>query len=141
MDYSYNGKRLSRTRSEDIDTWAVVGEVSPGIAKSAGADSDGLLRSSGGVVASVTVVVSGSDGEMHAVVNSAVDDAVEGWRLATAKGHASNGSAMGRSTTTGKFSLGLSQLLGSLVGRPLNTGNDIRHGATTVCAEDYKRQP
>lgn len=56
-------KRSSRredeklTRSKDINTSAVVGEVGPLVAQSGCANGNGLLRSGGGVLAGISVVI------------------------------------------------------------------------------------
>lgn len=51
-----------RTRREHIDARAVVREIGALITEGGSADSDSLLRSSGGVVACVLVVIACVDG-------------------------------------------------------------------------------
>lgn len=65
-----------QARSEDVGTFAVIGEVSTLISKSRGTDGDGVLRASRRVVASISVIITGSNGKVHANSNSLVNNAV-----------------------------------------------------------------
>jgi len=65
----------------------VVGKVGAFVAEGGSTDGDGLGGSGWGVVASVGVIVTCSNGEVDTVVNSSVNSKVQGSGLATTERH------------------------------------------------------
>lgn len=126
------GGQNVQARGEDVSALAEVGEVGTLISQSGGTDGDGLLSGSGGVVASISVVVTSSDGEMHASVNSGIHSEVESARATTAQRHVGNATL----ETLDLTGLGILGLLDVSLGGPLNTLDDIGHGARAVGAEN-----
>lgn len=120
------------TRGEDIDTLAMVREVGPLITQGRGANSNGLLGGGGREGAGVPVVVAGSDGEMHARIDSPVDSIVQSEGLATTQRHVGHGTLVLGLSGRGILSLGSSELVGSLFSSPQNTANNIGHSTTSV---------
>lgn len=112
---------------KDVSTLSVVGEVRALVAEGGGTDGDGLLGGSGRVVASIGIVITGSDGEVDARLDGSVDSHVERWGLATTKRHVG-----GRTLEIGIL---LGRLLDVRLGGPLNTLDDVRHSARSVGAE------
>jgi hypothetical protein len=117
---------------EDVSALAVVGEVGTLISQGGGTDGDGLLSSSGGVVASIGVVVTGSDGEVHTSINSGIHSEVESTRATTTQRHVGNAALEALDLAI----LGSLGLLDVSLGGPLNTLDDIGHGTRAVGAED-----
>jgi hypothetical protein len=72
------------TRGKDIDTLAEVGEVGPLITQGGSTNGDSLGRSSGRVRASIPVVVTSCDSEVHTRVDGPIDGIVQSLGLATA---------------------------------------------------------
>lgn len=120
------------TRGEDVVALSVVGEVGTLIEESGGTDGDGLLSSSGGVVAGVGVVVTGSDSKVDTSVNGSVDSEVEGGGLATSQAHVGGASLEALLLAVLGGLDGLRVRLSSV----LNTLDDVGHGAGAVGAED-----
>jgi hypothetical protein len=75
------------TRGKDVDTFAVVGEIRTSISERRGADSDCLLSCSGGVVAGILIIVSGSDGKMETGVNGSVNRQIESLGTSSTERH------------------------------------------------------
>lgn len=121
-----------QARSEDVGTFAEVGEVSTLISKSRGADGDGVLRASRRVVASISVIVTGSNGKVHANSDSLVNNTVQSDRFAASQAHVSDTSLEALSVTL----LGLANRLQVAFGGPLDTLNDIRHGTRATGSQD-----
>ena len=117
-----------QTRSEDISALSVVGEVSTLVSQGRSTNSDGLLGSGGGVIASISVVVTGSDSEVKTSVDSSVDSEIQSAGGTTAKGHVGN--------ATLELLVTLLGLLDVRLSGPLNTLDHIGHGAGAVGAED-----
>lgn len=117
---------------EDVIALSVVGEVSTLVKEGGGTDGDGVLSSSGGVVAGVGIVITSSDGEVDASIDSGVDSKVERGRFATAQAHVGSGALEAL----------LLAVLGSLDGLAvslcgvLDTLDDVGHGAGAVGAEN-----
>ena len=120
------------TRGEDINTLAKVREVSPLITQGRSTDGDGLLGGGGRVGASIPVVVTCSDSEVHAGVDSPIYGIVQSLGLATTQRHVGNGTFVLGLPGGGVFSLSSGELARSPLGGPQNTTDDIRHGATSV---------
>lgn len=114
--------------AKDVNTRAVVGEVGAGVVQGRGTDSDGGLNTSGRVVASIAVVVTGSNGKVEARGNSVGNGSVKRTRLATTQGHVGNRSLV----LLALLSLEL-QVAGD---SKVNTSNDIGHGTRSVGAKD-----
>lgn len=125
-----------QARGEHIHALAVVGEVGALVTESRSADGDGLLGSSGGVVASVPVVITGSDCEMKTGVDSTVDGLVESSGLSSTKRHVGDGALVLRRAGSLELSESSGSLLHSGIGSENNTGDDIGHGAGAVGTED-----
>jgi hypothetical protein len=116
------------TRAKDVDTLSVVGEVGSSIGEGRGTNGDGILSGSRGVVASIGIVVTSSNGKVNASLDSSVDGKIKGRRLATTKRH------IGGRTLE---SLGvLLDLLGVRLGGKLDTSNNVGHGSGTVRSKD-----
>src|SRR5277367_451391 len=71
------GGKDVETRSKDVNTFTVVGEVCAGIGERRCTNSDGLFGCGRGVVASVLVIVSCCDGKMETSINGCVDCHIE----------------------------------------------------------------
>jgi len=117
---------------EDVSALSVVGEVSTAVIESRGTDSDGLSSSGGRVVASISVVVASSDGEVNTSADSGVDSGIESLGLATTKRHVGNGALEALALTV----LGLLGLLEMAGGSELDTLDDVGHGTRAVGSED-----
>lgn len=126
------GRLDVEARGEDVVALAKVAEVGALIGQGGGADGDCVLGGRGRVVARVCVVVARSDGEVDADGDGGVDGAVESGRLATAKGHV-GGAALEALALAVLCRLELFQVR---LGGPLDTLDDIGHGAGAVAAED-----
>lgn len=122
----------AQARGKDVRALSVVGEVGTAVVESRSTNSDRLSSSSGGVLASVGVVVSGSDGEVDTRADGGVDSSVESLGLATTKRHVGDG-ALEALALTILSSLDLVEMAG---GGVLNALHDIGHGTGTVRAED-----
>jgi len=117
-----------QTRGEDVSALAVVGEVSTLISQGGGANSDGLLGSSGGVVAGVSVVITGSNSEVNTSVNSGIHSEIQGAGATTTERHVGN--------ATLELLVALLGLLDVSLGRPFNTLDDIGHSTRAVRAKN-----
>ena len=126
-----------QARGEDVHARTVVREVRALVAEGRRTDGDGLLRSSGGVVARVLVVIASRHSEMHAALNSAIDSGVENLTLATSEGHVGNATLVLALAGLSKLCLSLSQLLRRLLGSPVDTADNSGHGAGAVRAEHF----
>ena len=122
------GGKDVQTGGEDVSALAVVGEVGTLISKSGGTDGNGLLCSGGGVVASIGIVVTGSDGEVNTSINGGIDSEIQCTGAATAKRHVGN--------ATLEFLVARLGLLDVSLDSPLNALDDIGHGARAVGAEN-----
>lgn len=120
------------TRGENVSALPVVGEVGTLISKSGGANSDDLLRSSGGRVTGVTVVVTGSHSEVETSVDTSVDSHLQNRRLSTTQTHVGNATL----EALGLAFLGSLDLLGVSLNSPLDTLDDIGHGTRARGPED-----
>jgi len=115
---------------EDVEAGSPVGEGSTGISRglvgvgvqsvSGGSDGVGREDTSRGEVASVTVVVSTSNGVVDTGSNGGSNSGISSGGNTSTKGHVGN-----RGAATG----------GSAVGSPLNTLNDTGPGSRTTAAE------
>lgn len=121
-----------QARGEDVSALAVVGEVGTLISQSGGTDGDGLLSSSGGVVASIGVVVTGSDGEVHTSIDGGIHSEVESTRATTTQRHVGNAALEALDLAI----LGSLGFLDMSLSGPFNTLDDIGHGTRAVGAED-----
>jgi hypothetical protein len=117
-----------QTRGEDVSALSEVGEVGTFISQGGGTDGDSLLGGSRRVVASISVVITGSDSEVNSSINSGVDSEVQSAGAATTKRHIGN--------ATFEFLVTRLGLLDVSLGSPLNTLDNIGHGARAVRAED-----
>ena len=120
------------TGGKDVIALAVVGEVSTLIGQGGGTDSDGVLSSGRRIAARVGVVITSSDGEVDASVDSSVDGLVKNGRLATTKRH------VGGASLEALLALALllrRHLFQVSLGSVLDTLDDIGHGAGAVGAE------
>ena len=113
----------------------MVREVRALITKRRCTDGDSLLGSRGRVVASIAVVVTGCDSEVHASINSLVDGVVECLRLATTERHVGDGALVVGLAGPPELLERSSGLRRSLLRRPHNTTDDVRHSATAVATE------
>jgi hypothetical protein len=118
--------------SEDVVALAEVGEVSTLVSQSAGTDGDGLLGSSGRVVARVGVVVTGGNSEVDTGIDGSVDSLVEQRRLATTQAHVGGRALEALSLAL----LGDADLLKVRLSGVLNTLDDVGHGTRAVGAQD-----
>lgn len=125
-----------QARGKDIHALAVVGEVGALVTESRSADGDGLLGSSGGVVARVPVVIAGSDSEVKPSVDGAVDSLVESPGLATSKRHVGDRALVLRRPGGLELSESSGSLLHSGISGENDARDDIRHGAGAVRTED-----
>ena len=89
------------TWGEYIDTLAEVGKVGPLVTQGRSANSDGLLRGSGRVRASIPVVVTSSDGKVHARSDSLVNSIVQSQGLSTTQRHVGDRSRLSGSSVLG----------------------------------------
>lgn len=126
------GGKNAETGGEDISALAVVGEVGTAVINARGTDRDGLGSSSWRVVAGISVVVAGGDGEVNADRDGGVHSVIESLGLATTKRHVGDGALEALALAI----LGLLDGLDVRLGSPLHTGDDIRHGAGAVRAKD-----
>jgi hypothetical protein len=120
------------TGSEDVIALSEVGEVRTLVVQGGSTDSDGILSSGRRVVARVGIVVTGGNGKVDTGINSSVDSSVQENRLATSQTHVGSG-------TLEALLLTLLCVRGSLKVRlssPLDTLDDVGHGARAVGAED-----
>jgi len=124
------------TGGEDINTLAEVREVSSLITQGGGTNGDSLLCGSGGVRAGIPVVVTGSNGEVHARGDGTVDSVVQSLGLTTTQRHVSDGTLVPRLPGGGILSLGSGELVGGLFSSPQNTTDHISHGTTSVGTQD-----
>ena len=124
------------TRGEDINTLAIVGEVSPLVTQGRSPNGNGLFGGGGRLSAGVPVVVTGSDGEVHARVDGSVDAIIQSDRLATTQKYVCEGTLVPCLSSGSVFSLGCSVLAGSLFSSPHNTANDTSYGTTPVGTQD-----
>ena len=124
------------TRGEDINTLAVIGEVGPLVTQGRSPNGNGPFGGGGRVSAGVPVVVTGSESEVHVRVDGSVDGIIQSQRLATTQRHLCDGSLVPCLSSGSVFSLGCSELSGSLFNSPHNTANDISHGTTSVGTQD-----
>lgn len=120
------------TRSEDVSALSVVGEVGTLIRKSRGTNSDGLLSSSRRIVASISVVVTRSNGEVKTSLNTSVNSILKGLGLATTETHVGNAALESLNLAV----LGILGLLDVSLDGILDTRNDIGHGARAARPED-----
>ena len=120
---------------EDVDARAVVREVRALVTERRRTDGDGLLRSCRGVVACVLVVVARGDSEVHAGIDSAVDDVVESARLATTERHVGDGALVGSLASALELLTRSLGLRGGGARSPGDTTNDIGHGPGAIAAE------
>lgn len=121
----------AQARGEDVSALSVVGEVGTAVIEGRSADGNRLRGSSRGVVASIGVVVTGSDGEVDTGLDGGIDGSVKSRGLATTKRHVGDGALEALSLAV----LGL--LHGLLVrdGGELDALDDIGHGAGSVGSE------
>lgn len=120
------------TRSEDVSALSVVGEVRTLVSKCRGTNGDGLLGSSRRVVASISIVITGGNGEVKTSLNTSVNSILEGLRLATTETHVGNAALESLDLAV----LGILGLLDMSLDGILDTRNDIRHGARAARPED-----
>lgn len=113
---------------KDISALSVVGEVGTLISESGGTDGDGLLSSSGRVAASIGVVIASSNGEVDTGIDSGVNSKIESAGGTTAQTHVGNTALEALLASLGLLDVSLS--------RPLNTLDNIGHGAGAVGAQD-----
>ena len=121
-----------QARGKDVVALSVVGEVRTLVAEGGGTNGDGVLGSRRRVVAGVCVVVTGGNGEVDAGIDGSVDGKVKSSGLATAKRHVGSRAleALLLALLGGADSVAVS------LGGPLNTLDDVGHGARAVGAED-----
>ena len=124
------------TWGEHVDTFAEVGEVGPLVTQSGSANSDSLLCGSGGVGTGIPVVVTGSDGEVHARLDGLVDGVVQSQGLSTTQRHVGDGTLMPSLSGSSVLSLCSGELVSGLFSSPQNATNDVSHGTTSVGAQD-----
>lgn len=114
-----------QTRSKDVGAFAKVGEVGTFIGESRGSDGHALFGASGRVVARVGIIIARSHGKVETSVHSSVHGQVESDGFTSSKTHVSH-AALELLVFAG---LGGSDLVGVGAGGPLNTFDNIRHGA------------
>ena len=124
------------TRGEDINTLAVVRGEKPLVTQSRTTDGDSLFSGSGRVRASVPVVVTSSNSDVHAGVDGPIDDVVQSLRFTAAQRHVHNGTLVLGLSGGGVLNLGSGELGGSLFDGPDNATDDIRHTAASVGTKD-----
>lgn len=122
----------AQTRGEDISALSVVGEVGTAVIESRGTNSDGLGSSSGGVLAGIGVVVTGSNGEVDTRADGSVDSSIESLGLATTERHVGDRALESLALAI----LGLLHLIDMAGGSKLDTLDDIGHGARSVGSEN-----
>lgn len=125
------GRENAETRAEDVDTFSPVGEVGTAIIKGRGSNGDGLGSSSGGVVASISVVIASGDGEVDTSIDSGVDNVVESRRLATTKRHVGGGTLEALALAV----LGQLHVVEMLLCGILDALDDIGHGSRAIASE------
>lgn len=119
-------------RGEDVSALSIVGEVRAAVAELSGTDGDGLLGSSGGVVAGIGVVVAGGDSEVNTSIDGGVHNSIESLGLATTKRHVGDGALEALALAI----LGSLNLLSVGSGSPLNTLDNVGHGTGAVGAKN-----
>lgn len=122
--------------SEDVVTFAVVGEVGSLVREGRSADGDGLLGGGGRVVARVVIVVAGGNGKVHAHIDRSIDGPVESDGFSSAQAH------IGRAPLEAFPSFALLcrlDLLDVSCDRPLDTLDHVRHGPRPIRSEDFDR--
>ncbi|KAH3669491.1 hypothetical protein OGAPHI_001612 [Ogataea philodendri] len=117
-----------QTRTKDVNTLTVVGEVCSGVRKRGSTNSDSRFCGSWRVVASVSIVVTSSNGKVETGLDSSIDGQVESWRLTTSKRHVGGGTL-----ETSLLFLRLSKVG---VGGEFDTLDDIGHRTRTVGSKD-----
>jgi hypothetical protein len=120
------------TGGEDVIALSEVGEVRTLVVQGGSTDSDGVGSSGRRVLAGVGIVVTGGNGKVDTGINSSVDSLVEDSRLATSQTHVG-----GRTLEALLLTIlcGLDSVRVSL-SSPLDTLDDVGHGARAVRAED-----
>lgn len=126
------GGKDVETGGEDVIALSVVGKVGTLVREGGSTDGDSILSSGRRVVARVCIVVTGGNGKVDAGVYGSVDSKIKSGRLAATKRHVGS-----RALEALLLALlgGADGVAVSLSG-PLNTLDDIRHGARAVGAED-----
>lgn len=126
------GRLDAETWAEYVNTLAPVGEVGTRIVERRGADRHGLVGGSRRVVAGISIVVTGGNGEVKTSIYGGIDSLVERGGLATTKGHVGSRSleALALAVLGG---LGLSHMLFSSI---LDALDDVGHGTGAVGAKD-----
>ena len=121
-----------QTGGKDVGALAVVGEVGAAVVNGGGTDGDSVLGGGRRVVAGISVIVASSDGEMEALGNGSIDSHVKQSSLATTERHVGD-RALEALALTG---LGLLDLLLVGLGSPVDSLDDIGHGARAVGAKN-----
>ena len=148
------GKNI-QARSEDVDTFAVVGKVGTFITESRSTNRDSFLCGSRGIVASITVVITcqfpqrylacayrgkhitkeqltSSDSKVKPGIDGPVNGIIKGSRFATSETHVGNRTFVLSISFRGIFSISLISLGLGLGCGPDNTTNDVRQCAFGV---------
>ena len=121
-----------QTGGKDVGALAVVGEVGAAVVNGGGTDGDSVLGGGRRVVAGISVIVASSDGEMETLGNGSIDSHVKQSSLATTERHVGD-RALEALALTG---LGLLDLLLVGLGSPVDSLDDIGHGARAVGAKN-----
>jgi hypothetical protein len=122
------GRQDVQARSKDVSALSEVGEVSTLISESGGSDGDGLLSSGRGVVASISIVIASSDGEVDTSIDGGIDSKVQSAGATATQTHVGNATLEALLARLG--------LLDVSLGSPLDTLDDVGHSARAVRAED-----
>lgn len=122
------GRQDVQARSKYVSALSEVGEVGTLISESGSTDGDGLLSSSGGVVASIGIVIASSDGEVDTSIDGGIDSEVQSAGATATETHVGNATLEALLASLG--------LLDVSLGSPLNTLDDVGHSAGAVGAED-----
>ncbi|KAI6764450.1 hypothetical protein HG530_008239 [Fusarium avenaceum] len=126
------GRLNVQTGGKDVSALSVVREVGTAIIESRGTDSDGLGGGSGGVVASISVVVASGNSKVNTGANGSVDSGIESLGLATTERHVGDRALEALALAV----LSLLLLLKMAGGRELDTLDDIGHGSGAVRSKD-----
>ena len=122
------GGQNVQTRSKDVSALSVVGEVGTLISQGGGTDSDGVGSSGRRVVASIGVIVTSSDGKVNTSLDSSVNSEIQSTGATATERHVGNAALPALLALLGLLDVSLSS--------PLNTLDDVGHGARAVGAQD-----